>query len=151
MHLQLQISQQKIFHLQQNILKPYSVSRKNNEIVGITDILLDLQSVLHKLVEFIHVSIHKQLRSQISKRKSDTKPCWTKTADDFRSKPDNVWIRNTFLENLKKNLLVNRGKKFPDIALEHPARFRIIFTDVIRTLLKSVIGSASAFSKAARI
>lgn len=61
MHLQLQISQQKTLHLQQNILKPYSVSRKNNEIVGITDILLDLQSVLHKLVEFIHVDIHKQL------------------------------------------------------------------------------------------
>jgi len=48
----------KISDKRDQILKPGSIWRKDHGIIGIADIILGFQFMLHELIEFVHVDVH---------------------------------------------------------------------------------------------
>ena len=58
MKRQFQLCFQKFRHFEQYILQMRLVFMQNHKIIGIANIIFDLQSALYKMVKLIHVYIH---------------------------------------------------------------------------------------------
>jgi hypothetical protein len=56
-----------------------------------------------------------------------------------------------FFENIQKNLLVNGGKEFFNVAFEHPAGFGIILTRFPKVSLNLSVGFVRTFIQTTRI
>jgi len=108
----------------------FFVSGDNHKVVGIARVMFDLQIVFNELVEFVHVNVGKQLRSEIADRQAvTTKECRLsnrKASDNLLHKTHGLRINYPLLENCQQNFVINRIKKLPHVALEYEARPRII-------------------------
>lgn len=65
---QAQASTQECRNCRNEFLKPCAVVRENHKIVGVPDIVLHLEVVLHELIKFIHVDIDEKLRGEVAER-----------------------------------------------------------------------------------
>lgn len=96
-----------------------SICGKKNEIVSIADVTPNLERVLRKLIELVHVNIHEKLRRKVSERQTlslfNTR-CCTKAGDDVLEENESTIIRNPRMENVKKDSVVDRSKELSDIA-----------------------------------
>jgi len=117
---------EKYADLRHQIFQVPSVARKYCEIVGITEIVRYLQLALHKLVEFIHINIHKKLRGKIAERKPHARPRRREAPDHFSEKPSDSFVGNPAVQNFRKHAMVDCREELPDVAFQDPDRFRMI-------------------------
>lgn len=102
-------------NFRENTLEVFPVSRDNREVIGITEIVFHVQTMLHKLIKFIQVHVREELGSQVP----DRYPLSVAVAPhDGFYEPERVLIRDALFNYRKKNLMIHGVKEFPNIALE---------------------------------
>ena len=67
---QSQFLPQKILNFRNQIFQSSAASRKNHEIIRVSDIVFCFESMFYKLVKFVHVDIHKKLGGEIAERQA---------------------------------------------------------------------------------
>ena len=72
--------------------------------------------MLRKLIELIHIDIHKKLTREITERQTNALARRMKTADNLREKPEYIIIRDMALQYLNEYALVYRSKELSYIA-----------------------------------
>lgn len=112
--------------LRNKIFEILPVTGENREVVGVPEIILDLQFVLHELVEFVHVNVHEELRGEVAERQSRARSGRRKTADHLAEKPPSFPIRYIAPQDFRQHAMVDARKKFSDVAFQDPHRFRVI-------------------------
>ena len=85
---------QKIRHVPQLALKHFFLFVKDDEIIRISNVILYLESMLHKLIKFIHINIHQKLRGEIAERQPLAWRSTLKTIDHSFDQPDNIRVGN---------------------------------------------------------
>ena len=150
MHGELKLASQKIPHRRQNSLEVRFVRRKDGKVVGITEIIFRLESMFHKLVEFVHVNVYQKLGGQIAERKSDTGDTRIKTPDDYRYEIEDILIGNIFCGYIQENRVIDVCEKLSDVAFEHPYRPDVVlrnpadeFSESAESAIRFVIKSRS--------
>ena len=123
------------------LLKFVAVVGKEHEIICIADIAFCFESVLHVLIELVHVNIYEKLAREVSQRQpfvyatSKASPCWyatgTETTDDFCVEREDAWIGNVSREDVEEYMLVDGGEEFADVALEYPTGACVIARDLV--------------------
>ena len=73
--------------------------------------------MLNKLIELIHEDVDKKLRGEIAEWESDARARGEETGDNFREQPCNLFIWYPFPQSGQKNIVVNAGEKFLNVAL----------------------------------
>jgi len=110
----------------------FFIARHHHKVVGVACVMFDLHLVLNELVEFVHVDVGKQLRSEIADRQAmaikERRLTGRKASNNLLHKPHSVRINDPLLENCQQNFVINRIEKFPHVAFEHKARPRVVPT-----------------------
>ena len=123
-----------------------------NEIVGIADVMCDLQYPLHELVKFVHVDVHEQLASQVADGKAGIGFSFhMKTVDELAQKPKDVGTVKRPPQDAFQNFMVDAGKKFPDVALQNPDRPCVVTRYPSRQIPKAIDCPMGTLIKSTRI
>lgn len=70
MEFKPQFVPQKTDNVPRPLLEPGFVFRKNDEIVGVADVMFRFERVLRELVELIHVHVHQKLTREVPERQA---------------------------------------------------------------------------------
>ena len=151
MKSELEALAEKFANLRYQVFQILFITRKNREIVGITEIIFYLQSAFHKLVKLVHINVNKYLRSEIAERQTHAQAGRGETLDDFPQKPDNFFVGNVVFQNAKYHSMVNVRKKFLDIAFQNPNCFRAIYAFFACKRTKTIQCFVRSLASAARI
>ena len=100
--------------------------RQKYEIIGITDVMLHLELMLHELIEFVHVDVHKKLGGEVAQRKAGSK-----AADNTLQKPERVCVRNVLVQDAHAHGVVDGSKELPNIALQYPAGASVVLRNFV--------------------
>ena len=63
--LKMQVASQELLDARQQSFQFRPIPRQEHEVVGIPNIRLDLECVLHELVKLVHIDNHQELRSEV--------------------------------------------------------------------------------------
>ncbi len=84
---------EKIRYRREKIFQAPLVLVHNHKVICVSDVMTNFQIALQKLIELIHVGVHKKLTREIAKRQADAGLALSmKTIDDFGKKPKRAVI-----------------------------------------------------------
>ena len=150
---ELQFVSDKFLERFNKVLQIFFIARHDHKVVSVARVMFDLHLVLNELVEFVHVDVGKQLRSEIADRQAmaikERRLASREASNNLLHKPHSVRINDPLLENCQQNLVVNRIKEFPHVAFEHKARPRIVPTLLADHALRGQHAFVCAFAHAA--
>lgn len=108
----------------------------NDKVISITQVVLYFQFILYELIKLIEAHVSEKLGGQVAYRQSfafkKSGIVGGKTPDDFLQQPQRVFIPYPLSDNAEQHLMVNRGEKLFDVALESKTRPMVIPTDCPR-------------------
>src|SRR3989338_5127580 len=103
MQRKLQFAPDKFLERINEVVQIFFIGGHNYKVVGVARVMFYLQIVLNELVEFVHVNVGKQLRSEIAYRQTMTikerRLSGRKASDNLLHKPHGVRIDYPLLEN----------------------------------------------------
>lgn len=107
--------------------------------------------MLHELVEAVHVDINEELRGEVAERQP--RACFPriKTGNDMANESKNTFVRYARYKDAHEDILIDRGKEFPYVALQNPTGTRVIAGDFICKGTKPIHCLMRPFSLPARI
>lgn len=132
---------------------------QNDEIVRISYTTCDLHVPFQEMIEFVHVDIHEQLRSEIAKWKAlwrydsslldriSKRYIGSETVDDLRDEPYDFFVPDAMFQNILQDLVIDVGEEFSDVTFQDPHGSRVIvrnFTDVFPEAVDSAVRALGA-------
>lgn len=139
MERKLQLRLQKFVDVRKQIFHMRTVRMKDHEIISISDVVSHFKLPFHKLIELVHVHVHEQLTCEITERQPYVAcAIYTEAVDNLLKEPERIFIVDSATENIHQNLVIDIGKKLPNVALEHPRRARVIPGGRTRELPKAI-------------
>lgn len=140
---------QKLCHDGKRLLKLLAIRRKKNEVVSVANVLFGSKSVLHELVELIHVDVGEKLRGEVPEWKTFTR-FNVEAVNDSLQKPHHILVTQSSSEYRQEDLMVDARKKLSDITLEYPDSSSMIMRYFPSHGSESVESLMSPFFLAAR-
>jgi hypothetical protein len=133
MKVELQFLFQEQSHIWDCSLEVVSVRVEDDEVVGVAEVVLCFECVLHVLVKFVHINIDEKLGGEVAKRKPTSNTtiyrsvrCGGEAVDDVCEKRENLFVQNTFCKSFLKDFVINGGEELSDVALENPCGAGIV-------------------------
>jgi hypothetical protein len=151
MKVKFESSKQKLFYERDQTFEMFLVSRENDEIIRVANVVSRFEFVFAELIKRIHVDIDEHLRSQIAERQTFARTGRLETMNDTCEKFHCVEVNDMMRKNLKQSCVIYRSKEFSDVAFQHPASARVVFRDLIKKSLKALHGFVRALIVSARI
>src|SRR3989344_5372442 len=93
------------------------------KIISIANVISLLEPVLYKLIKLVHIDIHQELGCEITEGQAFASTSTLKTLYHSLNEPESIGISNMSFYNFNKTRLINRGKKFSNVAFKHPHSF----------------------------
>src|SRR3989338_6973946 len=125
MQIKVKIAQKKLSYRWQDPLKFIMISRKQYEVIGVTEIILDTQHSLDILVQPVKVDIGKELRCEVAKRDTLT-GFFFKTIKYVLEKSNDSTVANALRTQFKQAVVPYACEEFTNIALKHPDCLRVV-------------------------
>lgn len=129
MQFQHEVFAEKTIYWFDELCEVGAVARDDYEVVGVASVVFYLQLVLHELVEFVHVDVRKELRSQVADwHTSNLKEvsCGCETAHDLVEQPHRVGVLYLSAKQVEQDGVIHAVEELPHIALERIATARVI-------------------------
>ena len=144
----MEVYLQKVFQFWYQTFQPLLIIGEHYKIIGIANVALDFQLMLHKLVKWGHVHIHEQLRREVAERQTCTMRPREATNNVLEQRHD-ARVRNSLGQQMQENFLVNTRKELPNITLQHPAGVGVVLAHLVCKCLKALHGPVRALAQLA--
>lgn len=103
MQRELQPLSKKFLDWIEQVLQIFFVGRYDHEVIGVARVMFDFQFLLNELVEFVHVDVGEQLRSEVANRQTKMikkrLPSSREAPNYLLYKPHGIRICNPLFEN----------------------------------------------------
>lgn len=153
MQFKIEMIMKKFLDFRDEVFQETFVSRHNNKIICVANIIFNFQFFFHKLIKFIHVDIGEQLRCQITDRKSFSSKqigrLSGKTLNDILHNPHRIGIFDFSLQELDKDSVVDAIKKLFDITFKCICCLGVILRDLTKHYIQNIDALMGSFPDAA--
>ncbi len=123
------------------IMKDAFVVVQKKKVVHVPDVLPDAQSVLHEMIQLIEIHIGEKLAREIADGDSLAESILT-TPDDLAAERERTLIAYLFSEKADKNLMIDVGEEFGNVAGEDETRVRLPIAQAAQRRVRPLAASA---------
>lgn len=122
------------------------IGREEYEIIGVSNVVPDLESPFCILIELIHVDIDQELGCEIAQGQTGRK-----TADDLPDECPSARARDMLFYDTEQRGVIYRCEEFSYITFQYPARASVIARDTSGESCEALHGTVRALALAAGI
>lgn len=104
------------------------------------------------MVKLVHIGINQKLASEIAERQANLMIVWSiETSHYFTQQQNSTSAFNMFFQYVSKNLMVNVGKEFSDVAFQNSYCACVVPRNRASKTAEAIYGSMCTLSMPARI
>lgn len=142
---------QECFQLREKIHEKVSVFGKNDEVVGVADIMTYTKFLLHIAIKFVHIDIHQELRGQIPERQPLPRCNALEARDYDMKKHAHFHILDMKFEQALEYGVIDVCEEFAYVALKHVAGARVVSRYLPSKQVEPIHGAMRALLLPARV